>query len=75
MTKVRNEDYGISSEGRLTTIFRRPEGTEMPAEARSTAGQDDPDRERRERMHQEEALDVRASRDCDRWEGAGSVAN
>lgn len=29
----------------------------MPAEARSTAGQDGPDRERRERMHQEEALD------------------
>jgi hypothetical protein len=29
----------------------------MPAEAGSTAGQDDPDRERRERMHQEEALD------------------
>ena len=29
----------------------------MPAEARSTTGQDDPDRERRERMHQEEALD------------------
>ena len=28
-----------------------------PAEARSTTGQDDPDRERRERMHQEEALD------------------
>ena len=29
----------------------------MSAEARSTAGQDGPDRERRERMHLEDALD------------------
>jgi hypothetical protein len=42
---------------RQLAIFRRAGGTEMPAEARRTTGQDDADRERRERMRQEEALD------------------